>query len=316
MSTFTWSLDITDGVMINHALSGKIRFASVADTQFVRFTRPEPNYGKNRGGSITIQRVRNIAEPTTAILDEQTRIPVDTIALSTTSVTPVEIGRAVEYTSLVNQLNNFNMDEPIQRKLKSQLSLILDTMAAAAFKTAKIKYIPTSLTGGTYDTDGTPSTAATANLTIEHLGSIRDYLKRTVHAEPWEGGDYVGIFDTKALRGIKQDPVFIEWSKYIRPGDVLFNSEVGKVEQIRLLESVHTNALSGTKGTGSVLGEGVVFGSDAVAMAEVITPHMRAAIPGDFGRVKAVAWYGDLQFGIVWDTANDGEANIIHVTSS
>jgi hypothetical protein len=65
-----------------------------------------------------------------------------------------------------------------------------------------------------------------------------------------------------------------------------------------------------------VLGEGVVFGEDGVVLAEAMTPELRAAIPGDFGRSKAVAWYGILEFGIVWDTGNAGEARIVHVSST
>jgi hypothetical protein len=60
----------------------------------------------------------------------------------------------------------------------------------------------------------------------------------------------------------------------------------------------------------------VVFGSDAVAMAEVMTPELRAAIPQDFGRSKAVAWYGNLGFGLIWDTGNAGEAKVVHVGST
>ena len=51
-------------------------------------------------------------------------------------------------------------------------------------------------------------------------------------------------------------------------------------------------------------------------MAEVLTPELRAEVKGDFGRARAVAWYGILNFGIIWDTANAGQARIVHVTSS
>ena len=78
----------------------------------------------------------------------------------------------------------------------------------------------------------------------------------------------------------------------------------------------HTNALSGSKGSGSVLGEALIFGDDAVTMAIVEDPELRAAIPADFGREKAVAWYGVLEFGLVWDTSSDGEARVIRVTSA
>ena len=47
-----------------------------------------------------------------------------------------------------------------------------------------------------------------------------------------------------------------------------------------------------------------------------MTPELRAAIPGDFGRSKAVAWYGILEFGIIWDTGSAGEAKVVHVSST
>lgn len=314
--TFSWNLDITNGVMLNHALSAKLRFASIAKTKFVGFTRPEPGYGKKKGESITIQRIRNIEKPTSAVITEGQRIPVDQFRISTTAIEPNQLGRSVEYYDLAEQLNNFDIKQPIQKKLLQQMSLVLDDLAADAFKEAKIKFIPTSLSGGTFDTDGTASTSALANISIDHCGIIRDYLTDTIHCDPFGDDMYVGLGSTKLLRGIKNDPAFIEWRKYLQPGDVLYRSEVGSVEGIRWVEINNTSALSNAKGTGSVLGEGLVFGDDAVALGEVVSPHLRVAIPGNFGLVKAVAWYGNLGFGPVWDTANDGEANIIHITSS
>jgi len=117
------------------------------------------------------------------------------------------------------------------------------------------------------------------------------------------GEDYCGIFRTLALRGIKRDPAWEEWKKYTDPM-AKFNSEVGRMENIRLKETNHANALAKV-GTGSVLGEGVVFGDDPVVLAEAMTPES-----------KAVAWYGILAFGEVFDTANAGEARIIHVGSA
>jgi hypothetical protein len=126
----------------------------------------------------------------------------------------------------------------------------------------------------------------------------------------------MAIFRTLGMRGIKRDPAWEEWHKYTDP-QAKYNNEIGKIENIRHLETNHANAL-GKKGTNSVLGEGVVFGQDAVAMAEVLTPEIRAQVNvgHDFGRSNAAAWYGILEFGIIWDTANAGEARIVHVTSS
>jgi N4-gp56 family major capsid protein len=136
----------------------------------------------------------------------------------------------------------------------------------------------------------------------------------TLQCPPAEGDDYIGIFRTLGLRGIKRDPSWEEWHKYTDP-QAKYNAEVGRIENIRFIETNHSTALSKI-GLNSVCGEGVVFGEDAVAMAEVLTPELRAAIPADYGRSKGVAWYGILEFGIVWTTANAGEARVLHVSST
>jgi hypothetical protein len=176
--------------------------------------------------------------------------------------------------------------------------------------------IPTSLSGITWDTDGTPSTAATVNLNGDHCAVIRDYMRMNLHVPFYKKGYYMGIGSTKACRGIKNDPNFQDWSKYMKAGDVYYNSEIGMVEQIKWIESNYDSSLSNTKGTGSVLGEAVIFGDDGVAMIEAETPELRVPIPADSGRFKAVTWVGEIAFGLVWDTANDGEAKVIRVTSS
>ena len=106
---------------------------------------------------------------------------------------------------------------------------------------------------------------------------------------PWEGDDYVAIFRTLGLRGIKRDPTWEEWHKYTDP-QAKFNNEIGRIENIRHIETNHNLALR-KQGTNSVLGEGVVFGEDSIAMAEVLTPELRAEVKADFGRSRAVAWY-------------------------
>lgn len=315
---FTWSLDAPTGVFKNHALSSKIREAAIAGSVFMQYVDPEPGYGRKKGDTITISRVKNIAEPTVATFNERDRVPIDTFSLSTTSVTVSYWGRGVEFTEQADLLSHFDLQDKIQRKLKQQMGLTLDTGAAAAFKTAKIKYIPTSLTAGTFDTDGTASTAASENLTVAHVKVIRDYMMDTIHVPGWRGGEkYTCLASTKALRGIKNDPEFLAWKQYQPAGTEAFTKgKVGEIENIDFIEVNHTNALSNSKGTGSVLGEAVIFGDDAVTMAVVMDPELRYAVPANFGLQHAVAWIGMLNFGIIWDTANDGEARIVHVTSS
>lgn len=282
----------------------------------MQYVDVEPGYGSGKGETVNITRVKNIAEPTTAKFNERDRVPVDTFALSTTAITVSYWGRGIEFTEKAEILSHFDIQDKIQRKLKQQLQLVMDSASAAAFKTAKVCFAPTSLTGGTFDTDGTPS-AATENMTVAHVKVIRDYMADTLHVPGWRGGEkYQCLASVKALRGLKNDPEFLAWRQFNDAQNSHVKGMVGTIENIDFVEVNHTNALSNSKGAGGVLGEALFFGDDAVAMAVVMDPELRMAIPGNFGLQRALAWVGLLEFGIVWDTANDGEARIIRVTSS
>jgi N4-gp56 family major capsid protein len=248
-------------------------------------------------------------------LAENNRIPEDNIVLTTVAITVSEWGRAVPYTSLGSDLGKFDPESMIQKKLKDQMSLVLDAAAAAAHKTAKIKAEATGATSINFDTNGTASQTAVSNLQVYHVEQIRDYMFSTLFIPPYENDDYVCLISTKAKRGIINDPAWEIWHKYTDP-KAKWNGEIGRMENIRFIEINNTGALSGSLGSGGVCGEAIFMGEDGVAMAVAEDPELRAAIPQDYGRAKSVAWYGILEFGLVWDTANAGEAKVVHFTSA
>ena len=314
--SLTWQYDAPSGVYKNHAMSKDLRMAAIAETKFMQFVRPEPGYGKKKGESITITRVSNIAVPTNGRLSEQSKIPEDDLVLSTIAIVVTEWGRAVPFTDLSTDLSEFNVDNVIQKKLRDQMSLVMDSAAAAAFKTGRIKVVPSGISALTITTNGTAGAQATVNLNVSHLEQIRDYMFSTLNIPAYSNDEYIVLASTKACRGIKQDPNFEVWHKYTDP-KAKYNSEIGKLEQCRFIEINNTGALSGSLGLGGVLGEAVFFGDDAVSMAVAQDPELRAAIPQDFGRLQSVAWYGVLEFGQIWaDSANAGEARVLHVTST
>lgn len=317
MAQFTWAFHAPSGTYKNHKLSPKLFEAAVELSVFMDHVQPAEGYGRSSGETVTLTRVRNVTEPTSADLDESMRIPEDDFQLSVRSITVKELGRAIPFTSLSGDLSKYDLDNPIQRKLRDQMRLVLDTKAANAFKEAKVKYAPTGTAGSPTNNiavNGTFGAQAARNMQMFDVEQIRDYLFDDLNAEPAAGDDYVGIFRTLGLRGIKNDATWQDWHRYTDP-QVKFNSEVGRIESVRFIETNHAKAL-GKVGASSVLGEGVIFGADAVAMAEAMAPELRAAIPTDFGRLKAVAWYGILELGIIWDTGNKGEAKVVHVGST
>lgn len=315
MATQSWTYDAPSGVYKNHAISSDIRFASIAMTKFMQFSRPVDGYGQKQGSNVTITRVSNVAVPSDDSLIELERIPEDTLSLSTQAISVVERGRAIPFTSLSKDLAYFDIENAIQRKLRDQLSLRLDQLCATAFKVGQVKGTPDGLASITFTTNGTANGTASVNLNVYHVEQVRDQLFSTYHVMPYAGEDYMCLVSTKGRRGIIRDPNWEKWHTY---GDAesKFKGEIGRLEGVRFVESNNTNALSGSLGTSSVLGEAVFFGDDPVAMASVHDPELRAKESEDYGRSKGVAWYGIYGFDQIWkDSATDGEARVIHITS-
>ncbi len=313
---FTWTVDYPGGPLKNHALSTLILREGVEEAHFADFIRPVPAFGARQGETVTIPRVHNIDEVADATLTEGVRIPEDTFRLSTVAVTVKEQGRSIPFSSLVDQLSEFDVENEIQAKLRQQMTLIMDTSGAAAFKTAKTKYVPTGVASSTITTNGVAGAQATANLNVFHVEEIRDYLFDTLQAEFWAGDSFFAIMRTLGMRGIRRDPAWEQWQLYTTP-EAKRKFELGRLEDTRFLETNHGRAL-GKIGLNGVLGEAVFFGRDPVRVAEVVTPELRIEMNrnNDFGRARAVAWYGILNWVLMWDTGNAGEANVVHVSST
>lgn len=316
MSDQSWVYDAPSGSYKDQKVSSKVFLAAIAKAKTLQFIPDiEGGFGANMGESVSMIRAANITAPTSAVLEELLPIPEDSFSITTKSFAVQELGRKVGWTRKASTLAPFDMPSTVIEKMRDQLALTIDKLAIAAFTGCKVKAIPSAEATVTWDTDGTASTAATVNLNYYHVEQIRDYLYSTYHAPTFDGDEYFCLAATKALRGLKQDPKFEVWNRYTN-AEAKATGEVGKIEGIRFIEVNNTNVLSGSKGTGSVLGEAVFFGADAVRMAQVVAPEIFRDPPQDGGRKHTAGWYGLMGFSEVFDTANAGEARIIHVTSS
>ena len=317
MASHSWVNDGPSGVYKNHDLSSRIRMAAIAEAKFMQFVKPEEGYGKKKGENVTITRVSNVTVPSSDVLEENARVPEDTLSLSTQAISVAERGRAIPYTKLSIDLSHFDLGMAIQKKLKDQLKLSMDQAAATAFKSGQILAIPTGISETTFETDGAASNTAASNLNMYHVESIRDYMFGTLNIAPYSGDDYVCVLITQAKRGLLRDPAWVDWKKYTDPS-AKYNGEIGRIENIRFCETNYTSSLSANLGTGSVMGEAVFFGEDPVVMPVAEDPHLIAEenVGHDFGRSKSVAWYGIYGFGQIWsDSANAGEARVVYMTS-
>lgn len=304
----SWEFDAPTGVYKNHNLSANIRRAAIADTEFVRFARPESGFGKGKGESVTITRIFPL--PTATRVAELDRLPSGRPLIDTTQITVSEWGFKIPMTEFEENLTFYDITNQFQSVLRDQMRITMDDMVADAFKATLVKYTPL-VAGGVFSTTGVAGATADTNLSIADLRTIYDEL-RDLKVPKFRNGRYVGILGTKAARGIKNDSEYKDWQAPTTAAPFL-DGQLRNVEGFMLVETNNDEVLSNSLGTGGVLGEAVFFGADAVVQAIVDEPELRAGLPEDLGRFRDTGWVGTLEAGLVWTSA--ATSRVIHVTS-
>jgi hypothetical protein len=320
-----WVWDAPTGVYKNHALSSKIREAAVADSLFMRYVSPEPNYGKGRGQNATITRVMQL--PLAGRVSESERLPTGRPVVDTKSITVSEWGFKTELTEFEESLTHFDLRSKFQRMLRDQMRLTMDKMVADALLGTPIKAVSDGAASVAFETVATgtrlPVGTATNNLSIGALREIRDYLAGTLKAPNYKNGVYIGILSTQAARGVKNDSEYKDWQAPTTAAPFM-DGRLRDVEGIALFETNHIapsialrdqGALVNAMGAGLVAGEAIFFGMDAGFLATATDPELRVGIAEDLGRFRQIGWYGILEAGLTWgETANT--ARVIHFASA
>lgn len=325
----TWAWDAPTGVYKDHALSQKIRMNAVQRMLLAQFVRPEPGFGKGKGQSITITRMLQLGRASR--IEENDGIPVVNATISTKSVTVSMWGVKMELTEFEENLTYFNLRNRYQELLRNNIELTVEGMIAEAMVGTLVKFIPTS-GGGTFDTDGTPSTVADAPWTLSTVQKCRDNLVRRKKM-PMPNGRFIAVMSVTAARGLRDDPKAATWfaqtsSQNMRTGGLGHDAQIpggltpkaeymGRIENVDCYEINPTDPTFPIKdlaGTSTLAGEGLIFGDDAAFLAEVQKPELRAGIPQELGTKREVGWVGTMEAGRVWDDAQ--ESPIIHVTSA
>src|SRR5215510_5390160 len=306
----TWSQDTPTGPFRNNFLSEQLYEASFEKAEVIQWVEPVDGFGKKKGDTVNLFTMTGPPEsPTKGVLQENIRIPETAVGITGTSFLILEFGEAVTWTNIWDDFAKYDLPAFVKKRLREIMKLTLDVSAGDGFKKGLITMTPSSASGFTIDTTGTPSVAATSAIGINHLQIARDYAYGTLKMPYFGEGDaYIGIANWATTRSVRNDTLFKEWYVLGNP-EKLQRGEIGMVENIRIIETNHDTVLQVTTSAGSTnVGQGLVFGDEAVAFAEAQTPELRLKIADDYGRNLGCAWYGQLGFGLYHPTANAREA--------
>lgn len=211
----------------------------------------------------------------------------------------VELGLAVPYTGLLDNLSKHPVQEIINKVLKNDCKKALDKQAWAAFDATLLRVVPTSGTSTTAITLTTNGTATQTNnvaMGKNHIKAIVDTMKER-NIPPYVGDEYFGIAWPTTWRPVKNDLEAVY--QYRDEGfGMIMNGEIGKYEGVRFIEQTNvahgittSGAPSGTAWSSGMSDWAFFFGEDTVAEALVVPEEIRGQIPTDYGRAKGIAWY-------------------------
>ena len=299
-----FAVDSLGGFLNNDELSLKMRYRSQTTQRFRQFTELEPAAGASKGDKVFFNKISNISTSGGTLIETNT-IPKNNYTITQGTLTMTEYGNSIPYTQKVKNLSEVSVPDSIKTVLSNDQGVVLDSAAATQFQSSD--YVATIVNTAT-TSFGTASVAAAAqgaDMSDKNVRDIVDQMKK-LNIPRYDGSNYICVASTNAIRGLYD---FFEAKSQLTTMDNLMRGEVGTYYGCRFVEE--TNFLSNTTGTGSVYGEAIFFGADAVREGVAIPEEIRIDIPKDFGRDQGIAWYALLGFQKVWDFGDDGETRII-----
>jgi N4-gp56 family major capsid protein len=308
MSQQIWAVNSLGGFLSNDVLSKQIRHAAQPLMKFRQFVNAEGAIGKNRGDAVLFNKISNIST-SGGTLSETSTIPKRnyTIVQGTLSVT--EYGNAIPYTLKAQTLADVSVPDIIKTVLRNDMAKVLDSAAAAEFKTSDYKATVTNTATTTFSTTGTATATSSGSMSDKNVRDVIDKMK-TLNIPRYDGANYICLASTNAIRGLYD---FFEAKVIQTTAKPMFNGEIGQYYGCRFVEE--TNILKNTLGSGAIDGEAVFVGGDAVREGIVTPEDIRIDLPKDFGRDQAIAWYYLGGYKITWTYTTDTEVRIIHLTS-
>lgn len=217
---------------------------------------------------------------------------------------------SIPFTLKDETLAEVSVPESIKVVLRDDMAKSLDSAASAQYQASDYIAVCTSTASTVFTSNSTVAATANANMSDKNARDIVDKMK-TLNIPRYDGSNYICVASTNAIRGLYD---FFESKAQNTTMDPLFNGEVGRYYGCRFVEE--TNVLSNVLGTGTVFGEAIYFGADAVKEGLVIPENIRIDMPKDFGRDQCIGWYALTGFKKTWDFTADGETRIILMTSA
>jgi N4-gp56 family major capsid protein len=235
---------------------------------------------------------------------------METNALSATqfSITVAEHGYAVAVSELLLNASFDDVMASASRLLGRNMATYLDVSARDTLLTA-------SSTIYGYDKSGLTRTALSpydhgtvapnrAGISVNHkftTAVVKDAVETLATKNtPRLGETYVCFVHPHQSRSLRDDPEFIEVTKYAAPGNFMLG-EIGRINDVVFIETTQVKKIVGGVGGTVDIYQSLFLGDNAFGHAISLPVELRDGGILDFGREHALAWYSIWGLGLITD---------------
>jgi N4-gp56 family major capsid protein len=305
----------TLGAAIQTLWSKEILFQSMPILRFEQFAVKKTELGVQPGLQINFMRYLNL--PQAGPLVEGVRMQTNAIAATQYQIIVQEQGFAVALSELLLNASFDDVMATASRLLGRNMAQYLDYSARNTLLLASsVLYGSTTPTGARtpvspYD-DGTVATNR-IGLNGEYFfrnSLVKDAVETLASKNvPRLGETYVCFVDPHQSRHLRDDPEWIEVTKFVAPGNFMLG-EIGRINDVVFIETTQINQIPndasstyvGTP-TSPAVHQSIIVGDNAFGHAISLPVELRDGGILDFGREHALAWYAIWGFGLITDQA-------------
>jgi N4-gp56 family major capsid protein len=299
--------------------SKEILFQSMPILRFEQFAVKKTELGVQPGLTINFMRYNNLGDANQLV--EGVRMETNALTASQFSITVAEHGYAVAVSELLLNASFDDVMASASRLLGRNMATYLDVSARNTlygassvifgydrFKTAAIS------NRSPYDTGSTAANraalgAVTAPVSTNgyHFTSavVKDAVETLATKNvPRLGETYVAFIHPHQSRKLRDDPEFIEVTKYAAPGNFMLG-EIGRLNDVVFIETTQVSpstTLPSAGGTTPIY-RAIFLGDNAFGHAISLPVELRDGGILDFGREHALAWYAIWGLGLITDQA-------------
>jgi N4-gp56 family major capsid protein len=294
--------------------SKEILFQSMPVLRFEQFAVKKTELGVQPGLQVNFMRYNNLGDATQLV--EGVRMQTAALTASQYAITVAEQGYAVAVSELLLNASFDDVMASSSRLLGRNMAKYLDGSARDTLYQSSSAIFGYTLPTGAM-TQISPYDAGTVAANYSALAGTC-YMSVNVSKDAVEtlatknvpriGETYVAFIDPHQSRRLRDNPEFIEMTKYAAAGNFMIG-EIGRLNDVVYIETtqIRQYAVStGPPGMGATTNAGVTHGAmylgdNAFGHAIALPVELRDGGVLDFGREHALCWYAIWGFGLITD---------------